>query len=516
MEVDRKTLTLIASILGSGVVFLDGSVVNVALPALREDLHAGLATQQWVVEAYLLTLSSLLLVGGSLGDLLGRRRIFLTGLAGFAVTSAICAIAPNSALLIAGRTLQGVAGALLVPSSLAIITACFEGEERGAAVGTWTAWTGIFFVAGPLLGGVLIDQLSWRWIFAINLPLIAVTMFIAARAVAESASMKGHEPIDYVGAGLCVVGLAGPVFALTEQSNRGFGDPVVWVPLVVGLITFAAFIVYERRASHPMVPIRLFKTRNFAVANSACLTLYAGLSALTFFLVLYLQQVVGYDALQAGLALSPITVVMFTLSRRFGTLAARLGARAFMGLGPIVAGAGLLLLQRLDQNVDYVTDLLPVLLVFALGLSMTVAPLTSTVLNSVDERHAGAASGANNAVSRVAGLLGIAAVGAVIASQFGSSLDSHLADRGPLTAAVQRAADDAKTRPLVGTHAEPAYRSTLGPAVDSASTTAFHTGMMVAALLVGFGGVISLVGIRDPRRRQEAPVHHQAAARTHA
>jgi EmrB/QacA subfamily drug resistance transporter len=516
MEVDRKTLTLIASILGSGVVFLDGSVVNVALPALREDLHAGLATQQWVVEAYLLTLSSLLLVGGSLGDLLGRRRIFLTGLAGFAVTSAICAIAPNSALLIAGRTLQGVAGALLVPSSLAIITACFEGEERGAAVGTWTAWTGIFFVAGPLLGGLLIDQLSWRWIFAINLPLIAVTMFIAARAVAESASMKGHEPIDYVGAGLCVVGLAGPVFALTEQSNRGFGDPVVWVPLVVGLITFAAFIAYERRASHPMVPIRLFKTRNFAVANSACLTLYAGLSALTFFLVLYLQQVVGYDALQAGLALSPITVVMFTLSRRFGTLAARLGARAFMGLGPIVAGAGLLLLQRLDQNVDYVTDLLPVLLVFALGLSMTVAPLTSTVLNSVDERHAGAASGANNAVSRVAGLLGIAAVGAVIASQFGSSLDSHLADRGPLTAAVQRAADDAKTRPLVGTHAEPAYRSTLGPAVDSASTTAFHTGMRVAALLVGFGGVISLVGIRDPRRRQEAPVHHQAAARTHA
>jgi len=516
MEVDRKRLTLIASILGSGVVFLDGSVVNVALPALREDLHAGLATQQWVVEAYLLTLSSLLLVGGSLGDLLGRRRIFLVGLGGFAVTSAICAIAPNSALLIAGRTLQGVAGALLVPSSLAIITACFEGEERGAAVGTWTAWTGIFFVAGPLLGGLLIDQLSWRWIFAINLPLIAVTMVIAARAVAESASMKGHEPIDYVGATLCVFGLAGPVFALTEESGRGFGDPVVWIPLVGGLILFAAFDEYERRASHPMVPIRLFKTRNFAVANTACLTLYAGLSALTFFLVLYLQQVVGYDALQAGLALSPITVVMFTLSRRFGSLAARFGARPFMGIGPIVAAAGLLLLQRLDQNVDYITDLLPVLLVFALGLSMTVAPLTSTVLNSVDERHAGAASGANNAVSRVAGLLGIAAVGAVIASQFGSSLDTHLAQRGPLPAAVARAADDAKTRPLVGTHAEPAYRATLGPAVDSASTTAFHTGMVVAALLVGFGGVISLVGIRDPRRRQEAPVHHRAAARTQA
>jgi EmrB/QacA subfamily drug resistance transporter len=511
--VDRKRLTLIASILGSGVVFLDGSVVNVALPALREDLNAGLATQQWVVEAYLLTLSSLLLVGGSLGDLLGRRRVFLWGLAGFAVTSAICAIAPNSAVLIAGRTLQGVAGALLVPSSLAIITSCFEGEERGAAVGAWTAWTGIFFVIGPLAGGLLIDQLSWRWIFAINLPLIAVTAAIAGRAVAESASLKGHEPIDYLGAALCVIGLAGPVFALTEEPTRGFTDPVVWFPLVAGLITFAAFIEYERRASHPMVPIRLFKTRNFAVANGACVTLYAGLSALTFFLILYLQQVAGYDALEAGLALSPITAVMFALSKRFGALAARLGPRLFMGIGPIIGAVGLFLFQGLDQHVDYLTELLPALLIFAFGLSMTIAPLTATVLNSVDERHAGAASGANNAVSRVAGLLGIAAVGAVIASQFTSSLDSKLAQRGPLPAAVQRAADDAKTRPLVGTHAEPAYRHTLGPAVDSASTKAFHTGMEVAALLVGFGGVISLVGIRDPRRKQEVPVHHEAAAR---
>jgi EmrB/QacA subfamily drug resistance transporter len=511
--VDRKRLTLIASILGSGVVFLDGSVVNVALPALREDLNAGLATQQWVVEAYLLTLSSLLLVGGSLGDLLGRRRVFLWGLAGFAVTSAICAIAPNSAVLIAGRTLQGVAGALLVPSSLAIITSCFEGEERGAAVGAWTAWTGIFFVIGPLAGGLLIDQLSWRWIFAINLPLIAVTAAIAGRAVAESASLKGHEPIDYLGAALCVIGLAGPVFALTEEPTRGFTDPVVWFPLVAGLITFAAFIEYERRASHPMVPIRLFKTRNFAVANGACVTLYAGLSALTFFLILYLQQVAGYDALEAGLALSPITAVMFALSKRFGALAARLGPRLFMGIGPIIGTVGLFLFQGLDQHVDYLTELLPALLIFAFGLSMTIAPLTATVLNSVDERHAGAASGANNAVSRVAGLLGIAAVGAVIASQFTSSLDSKLAQRGPLPAAVQRAADDAKTRPLVGTHAEPAYRHTLGPAVDSASTKAFHTGMEVAALLVGFGGVISLVGIRDPRRKQEVPVHHEAAAR---
>jgi EmrB/QacA subfamily drug resistance transporter len=513
MHVDHKKLTLIASILGSGVVFLDGSVVNVALPALREDLGAGLATQQWVVEAYLLTLSSLLLVGGSLGDLLGRRRVFLFGLAGFGITSAVCAIAPNAPLLVAGRAFQGVAGALLVPSSLAIITACFEGEERGAAVGSWTAWTGMSFVIGPLLGGFLIDAVSWRLIFAINLPLVVLTIFIAARAVAESAAVEGHEPIDYTGAALCIVGLGGAVFALTEEPTRGFGDPVVLIPLVVGLIAFAGFIEFERRARHPMVPLHLFTVRNFAVANAACLTLYAGLSALTFFLVLYLQQVGGYDALTAGLALSPVSVVMFVLSRRIGALATRLGPRLFMGLGPIIGALGLLLLLGLDRSVDYVGELLPGLLVFSVGLSITIAPLTSTVLNSVDERHAGAASGANNAVARVAGLLGIAAVGAVIASQFGSALDSKLADRGtPLTPAVQRAESTAMPRPLVGTHSDPKYRATLDGTVDSASTTAFRAGMVVTAALVGFGGVISLIGIRDPRRRQEAPVGREAEA----
>jgi EmrB/QacA subfamily drug resistance transporter len=511
MQVDNKRLTLIASILGSGVVFLDGSVVNVALPALREDLGAGLATQQWVVEAYLLTLSSLLLVGGSLGDLLGRRRVFLVGLAGFGITSAICAIAPNAPLLVAGRTVQGVAGALLVPSSLAIITACFEGEERGAAVGTWTAWTGIGFVIGPLLGGFLIDAVSWRLIFAINLPIVAITMVIAARAVAESAATEGREPIDYTGAVLCIAGLGAAVFALTEEPNRGFGDPVVLIPLVAGLATFAGFIAFERRARHPMVPLRLFANRNFAVANATCLTLYAGLSALTFFLILYLQQVVGYSALGAGLALSPVSAVMFVLSRRFGALSARIGPRLFMGLGPIVGAIGLVLLVRLHRDVDYVVDLLPALLIFALGLSMTVAPLTATVLNSVDERHAGAASGANNAVSRVAGLLGIAAVGAVVASQFGSSLESRLAERGAVGSSVKSAEASARTRPLVGTHSDPAYRRTLGSAVDSASTTAFRSGMVMSAALVAFGGLVSAGGIRDPRRRQEAPVRSGAA-----
>jgi EmrB/QacA subfamily drug resistance transporter len=494
--VDRKQLTLIAAILGSGVVFLDGSVVNVALPALRADLHAGLATQQWMVEAYLLTLSSLLLVGGSLGDLLGRRLVFLAGLAGFGAMSGLCAVAPSAALLVAGRTLQGAAGALLVPSSLALITGSFEGEERGAAVGTWTAWTGISFVIGPLLGGFLIDAVSWRLIFAINLPLVAATMVISARAVAATPPVEERDPIDLMGAALCIAGLGGPVFALTEEPTHGFADPLVLVPLVAGLVAFAGFVAFELRARHPMVPIRLFSNRNFAVANLTCLALYAGLGATTFFLVLYLQQVVGYSALHAGLALTPITAIMFGLSRRFGALAARFGARAFMGLGPLVAGVGLLLLLRVHPRVDYAGELLPALLVFALGLSMTVAPLTSVVLSSVDERHAGAASGANNAVSRVAALVGIAAVGAVIAAQFGSSLDSNLAARGSLSPAARNAEASARTRPLVGTRSDPAYRETLGPAVDSASTTAFRRGMLVAAALVALGGVVSAAGIR--------------------
>jgi MFS family permease len=240
--VDRKQLVLIAAILGSGVVFLDGSVVNVALPALRADLHAGLATQQWVVEAYLLTLSSLLLVGGSLGDLLGRRRVFIVGLAGFGAMLGLCAVAPNAALLVAGRTLQGAAGALLVPSSLALITGSFEGEARGAAVGAWTAWTGISFVIGPLLGGFLIDAVSWRLIFAINLPLVAATMVIAARAMAPSAPVEGREPIDLTGAALCIAALGGPVFALIEQPTHGFGDPLVLVPLVAGLVALGGVV----------------------------------------------------------------------------------------------------------------------------------------------------------------------------------------------------------------------------------------------------------------------------------
>ncbi|MBX5468849.1 MAG: MFS transporter [Thermoleophilaceae bacterium] len=492
-----KRLTLVASILGSSVVFLDGSVVNVALPAIRDDLHAGLATQQWVVEVYLLTLASLLLIGGSLGDALGQRRVFEAGLWGFGATSLLCAIAPGAALLVAARALQGVAGALLVPSSLALIAAFFEEEERGAAVGSWTAWTGVSFVVGPLAGGLLIEALSWRLVFAINIPLVLVTVALA-RGIPDSGAAE-REPLDLVGAALCMLGLAGPTFGLTEESRYGLAHPLVWAPIAVGLACLAAFVAHEARTPHPMLPLELFRRRGFSVANLTTLTLYAGLGALTFFLVIFLQQVAGYDAVQAGLATLPITVVMFALSKRFGRLSARIGPRLVMGFGPLVAACGLLLMLRVDADVSYATQLFPGVVVFGLGLSMTVAPLTTTVLQSVEPWHAGVASGTNNAISRLAGMLGIAIVGAVVAAQFSSTLDSRVAG-GALDAAAARAVDDAKAAPLAGSRSVPqAERAQIGSDVDAASVDAFRSGLTASAALVALGGAVALAGLRRPR-----------------
>src|SRR5215210_1072475 len=388
-----KRLTLIACILGSAVVFVDGTVVNVALPAIRDDLATGLAAQQWIVEAYLLTLGALLLVGGSLGDVLGRRRIFALGLAGFGTTSVLCALAPTAELLIAARALQGVAGALLVPASLAVISATFPPDERGAAIGTWTAYAGMAMVVGPLGGGLLVDHASWRWIFAINVPFVLVTLVLVRAAVQESVDEESTHRIDYVGALLVALGLAGPVFALIEQPTYGFGDPIVALPGLIGAALLAAFVLHEWRSDHPMLPLGIFRSRNFAVGNLATLLVYGGLAAATFFVAIYLQQVAGYSAVEAGLTLMPITVIMFFLSRRFGALSDRIGPRALMGLGPIVGGLGLVWMGRLGTHVDYATDLFPAVLVFGLGLSATVAPLTNTVLGAVPDHNAGVASG---------------------------------------------------------------------------------------------------------------------------
>src|SRR4051794_15240438 len=491
-----KRLTLIACVLGSAVVFVDGTVVNVALPAIGDDLDAGLATQQWIVEAYLLTLGSLLLVGGSLGDLLGRRRIFAVGLAGFGATSVICALAPTAELLIAARALQGVAGALLVPSSLAVITATFPAEERGAAIGTWTAYAGMAMVVGPLGGGLLVDHANWRWIFAINVPFVIATLALVRAGVFESVDEESTHKIDYLGAVLVALGLAGPVFALIEQPTHGFGDPLVWVTGLAGLGFLVAFVLHEGRSDHPMLPLSIFRSRNFSVGNVATLLVYGGLGAATFFVAIYLQQVAGYSAVAAGLTLTPITVIMFLLSRRWGALSDRIGPRVLMGVGPIVGGLGLIGMGRLGTHVNYFTDLLPFVLVFGLGLSMTVAPLTNTVLGAVPQHNAGVASGANNAISRVAGLLAIAAVGAVVAAQFGASLDAGLSGR-PLDPGQRAAVREVKTRPLSG--GVPG-RPELDRPVEAASVHAYRWGLGVGGALTILGGVISLLGIVNPSR----------------
>jgi EmrB/QacA subfamily drug resistance transporter len=504
----QQRLTLVATILGSTVVFLDATVVNVALPAVSDDLDAGLAGQQWVVEAYMLAMVSLLLVGGSLGDQFGRRRMYVAGLVGFSVTSALCALAPTVEFLIAARALQGVAGALLVPGSLAIVAATFEGEARGRAVGTWTAWTGIATVFGPAGGGALIALTSWRAIFWANLPLVAATAWLTLRAVAESRDPDAHRGIDWAGILLSAAGLGGPVFALIEQPAHGWGDPLVWVPLLAGVACFALFLLHEARSRHPMLDLALFRIRNFAVANLTTLAAYAGLIGGLFFVGLYLQQVVGYSPLEAGLATTPISVLLFVLSPRFGRLASGTGPRLPMTAGPIVGGAGLILMLRVNADADYLADLLPAVLVFGLGLAATVAPLTATVLDSVQERRVGIASGVNNGVSRVAGLLAIAVLGAVISAHFGSALDSNLGGR-QLSPAAVRTVEDAKAKPLAVPRARrlpPAERAAVRAASTDASTSAFHLGVLIAGLLMIAGGVASGVGIENPRRSRSSLV----------
>jgi EmrB/QacA subfamily drug resistance transporter len=500
--VPRKTLVLVACILGSGMAFLDGTVVNVALPAMASDLGAGLATQQWVVEAYLLTLASFLLIGGSLGDLFGHRRVYVAGVAAFGATSLLCAVAPDSITLIAFRALQGIAAAVLVPSTLGIIVATFRESERGRAIGSWTAWTGIATVMGPLAGGVLVQAASWRWVFLINLPFAVLTIALTLRAMPDDRPSGRRPRLDVRGAALAALGLAGPVFALIEEPRRGWGDPLVWAPLAAGALLLVAFALVERRERDPMVPLELFRRRNFAAGNLATLAMYAGLGLPFFFLVLFLQQVSGYGPVEAGVALLPVTAIMFLASKRFGAMADRLGPRRLMTAGPLVAAAGVALMLRLDVHADYVTQLLPALLVFGLGLAATVAPLTAAVLGGVESEHAGIASGINNAIARIATLLAVAVIGVFVSSQFTSALHSRLpVDRlsPPARAAVQRA----ESRPLsaaVPPAVRGAERAQLRQALSDASLQAFRVAIGVAAGLLALAGLISLFGMRDPRR----------------
>ncbi|MDJ0335461.1 MFS transporter [Salinibacterium sp. G-O1] len=447
----EQRLILIIAILASFVAFLDGSVINVALPKISEELGGGLSTQQWVVDAYLITLGSLILLAGSLSDVFGRVVVLRTGLIAFGVASVLIVIAPTAELVIVLRALQGIAGALLVPSSLALIISTFRGAAQAKAIGTWTAWTSASFLAGPLIGGLFVDYLSWRLVFAINVLPIAITLVLLVVLKHKDVRAEGIR-VDFIGAGLGILGLGGPVFALIEQANFGWGDPRIFLPAGLGVLSFAAFLWWESRAKSPMLPLGIFRSRNFAWGNLATLFIYAALSIGGFIVVIFLQQVAGYPATIAALAFLPVSLGNVFLSGLFGSLSGKYGPRLFMTVGPILAGIGYLLLLTMGETVDYWWNVLPGILVFALGVSVTVAPLTSAILGSIPAQQAGIGSATNNAVARVAGLVAIAMVGVIVAGE----LD-----------------------------------------VES-----FHRVLVVTAVLLFLGGIASFFGIRNPTKAE--------------
>ena len=449
-----QRLVLSIAVLASFVTFLDGSVINVALPAIEQELGGGITTQQWDVDAYAITLGTLILLAGSLSDTFGRWVVLKVGLYGFAVTSILIAIAPTAELLIILRGAQGVAGALLVPSSLAIIIATFRGAPQAKAIGTWTGWTSAAFLVGPLLGGLFVDFLNWRLVFAINILPIAVTLVLIARLGQKNVRPEGGG-IDWFGAVLGIVGLGGPVFALIEQANFGWSSPVIYLPFVLGLAALVAFILRQRTVKHPMIPLGLFKVRNFSVGNIATTLVYGALSLGGFLITVFLQEVAGFSATAAGLTFLPMTIVSIALSSTFGALAGKHGPRLFMGLGPILAGIGYLLMLSIGEEVNYWTQVFPGVILFSLGLTATVAPLTAAILGSISPEQSGIGSAINNAISRIAGLIAIAFVGVIVGSQL--------------------------------------------------SVESFHRGLFVTAVLLILGGVVSLVGIRNPVP-EKAPV----------
>jgi EmrB/QacA subfamily drug resistance transporter len=398
---------VVAAALGSGVAFLDGSVVNVALPAIGRELGGGFSVLQWVLDGYLLTLSALLLLGGALGDRYGRRRVFVVGLVMFTVASLGCGLAPSGSVLILARLMQGIGGALLIPGSLALIDASIRQPDRGRAIGTWAGLSGVASALGPFVGGWLVDSASWRWVFFINVPLAAVALAVTLRHVPESHDITASGHLDIAGAGSVTVGLGGIIYALIEAPVHGW-TPLTVTALVVGALALAVFPLIEHRQRTPLIPLSLFRSPQFTGANLVTLAVYTALGGALFLLALQLQQSLGYTATAAGLAFLPFTVIMLLLSSRIGALAQRIGPRWPMTIGPLVAGAGLALLVRAVPGASYLTGILPGIAVFGLGMAITVAPLTSTVMASVEEQHVGAASGVNNAVSRIASLLAVA------------------------------------------------------------------------------------------------------------
>jgi EmrB/QacA subfamily drug resistance transporter len=398
---------LAVAVLGSGMVFLDGTVVNVAVPDIGRDLGASTSSLQWILNGYLLTLASLILLGGSLGDRYGRRLVFVVGAGLFTAASLLCAAAPTAELLIGARLLQGIGGALLTPGSLAMIEASFRPTDRARAIGAWSGLGGVATALGPLLGGYLVQAVSWRAIFLINLPLGIFVMVMATRHVPETRDASAHGHLDFAGAGLAGLGLAGTTYALIEAPGRGM-SPLILATAVGGVLALVAFLLVERRSPNPMMPLSMFASRQFSAANGVTFVVYAALSGVFFLLVSFLQISLGYSPVEAGAASLPITALMLALSARSGALAQRIGARIPLTVGPLVIAAGLLLMTRIGPGDSYLTSVLPAVIVFGLGLTLVVAPVTATVLAAAAPERAGIASGINNAVSRVAGLLAVA------------------------------------------------------------------------------------------------------------
>ena len=493
---------LLVAILGSGMAFLDGTVVNVALPVMQGDLRATVAEMQWIVEAYALFLAALVLVGGALGDRLGRWRVFSAGVMLFALASAGCAAAPSVAVLVAARAVQGIGAALLVPGSLALISAAYPEGTRGAAIGTWSAWSAVTAAVGPVAGGWVVSHASWRWLFLFNLPVAVLVIALGTRRVAETRDPDASPHLDLAGAGLATVGLGLPVYALIGSgSSGGLGSPRILTFLLLGTATLAAFVAVEARRAAPMVPLSLFRSRTFAGANLLTLLLYAALGGALFFVPFNLIQVQRYSPAAAGAALLPLVLLISTMSRRAGALAARFGPRPFLFAGPLGAAAGFLLLALPTTGGAYWTTFFPGIAVLGLGMGVTVAPLTAAVMGAVDPRHAGVASGINNAVARAAGLLAIAGLGVLLLARFNQALDAALA---PLTfpPAVAATIDAQRGRLAEASFSSlaPSVRAPLGEMFRLAYVAAFRALMVACAALAALGALAAgwLIAPRPP------------------
>ncbi len=467
------------------MAFIDGTVVNVALPFLQTDLNATAIGIQWVVEAYSLFLAALLLVGGSLGDLYGRRRIFNIGVVIFVVASALCGFAANIEQLIVARALQGIGGALLVPGSLALISSSFDEDKRGKAIGTWSGFSAMTTAIGPVLGGWLVENISWRAAFFLNLPLALAVLLISMWKVPESRDQNHRGHLDWLGAALATIGLGGVVYGLIESPRVGFSNWMVLLSLIGGFISLALFVINEARTKNPMVPLDLFRSRDFSGTNLLTLFLYAALSGMMFFFTLNLIQIQGYSATAAGASLLPFVVIMFTLSRWSGGLLERFGARVPLTIGPIVAGVGLALFTLPSVNPNYWTSFFPAVVVLGLGMAITVAPLTTTVMSSVGEEQAGVASGINNAVSRTAGLLAIAVFGVMMLHGFSETLARRM-NEIQLDERVKHAVYEQRVK-LAGVElppdVDPVTREQLKGAVADSFVFGFRIVMWISAAL---------------------------------